>query len=740
MAHLRHLLPQDTKSTEIYQYPHKVGGGKFSTPPRDRVPHAASLTEQMQTALHDSADQKLNDEGREHRKGIVLTFHGDASFKLKLESLEFRGSGIELCSSRIDESEVMHAAVFVPEGKESYFLKRLEQYAKKDTEGENPKPRHRALVESIAEIKLATLESFWSDAGAFPTDTATRRWWEIWLRETAVTQDPDSVNRHNVVDEFRLRAGVAGIDVSPRQLCFPERRVVLGHASIDQLLAIENFFDLLAEIRLAKLLPGEFLALAPTEQAGFIDETRSRVQAPSADAPSVCHLDTGVNQGHPLLEIAISEEHVLAVDPDWSSADLHGHGTEMAGLALYGCLTEVMGGNEPVVLGHRLESVKILPDGASNDPCLWGELTAQAAARIEIAAPEKFQRAFCLTVTAEGRDDGAPSSWSAALDQICAGVEDESLTRLVIVSAGNLPLEARHEYPDRNFEEGVEDPAHSWNALTVGAISKHASVSQTEYAGWQAVACAGELCPASRTSWIWSNKSWALKPDIVMDGGNVAINPATNRADYVDDLSLLTTRVSPAGGLLTTTGDTSAATALAARFAARLWAEYPTLRPETIRALMIHSARWTDRMKEQVRPGNKEMLLRGFGYGEPNFDIACWSARNTVTLVVESSMQPYGKSASRIKSKDMHLHRLPWPVEVLRDLLDEEVRMRVTLSYYIEPSPGRRGWTRKCRYQSHGLRFDVKRPTESVDGFRKRISKAARDEDEEFNAGDDERE
>jgi hypothetical protein len=66
--------------------------------------------------------------------------------------------------------------------------------------------------------------------------------------------------------------------------------------------------------------------------------------------------------------------------------------------------------------------------------------------------------------------------------------------------------------------------------------------------------------------------------------------------------------------------------------------------------------------------------------------------------------------------------------------------MKVTLSYFIEPSPGRRGWTRQHRYQSHGLRFDVKRPTEKVADFRKRLTKAAWDEEEEQpNTAKDER-
>lgn len=57
--------------------------------------------------------------------------------------------------------------------------------------------------------------------------------------------------------------------------------------------------------------------------------------------------------------------------------------------------------------------------------------------------------------------------------------------------------------------------------------------------------------------------------------------------------------------------------------------------------------------------------------------------------------------------------------------------MRVTLSYFIEPSPGRRGWTRKHRYQSHGLRFEIKHPLETDLAFHKRLSRVAWEEDEE---------
>jgi hypothetical protein len=56
--------------------------------------------------------------------------------------------------------------------------------------------------------------------------------------------------------------------------------------------------------------------------------------------------------------------------------------------------------------------------------------------------------------------------------------------------------------------------------------------------------------------------------------------------------------------------------------------------------------------------------------------------------------------------------------------------LRVTLSYFIEPNPGDRGWTRRHRYSSHGLRFQMKAATEELVDFRARINQAARNEEE----------
>jgi hypothetical protein len=75
----------------------------------------------------------------------------------------------------------------------------------------------------------------------------------------------------------------------------------------------------------------------------------------------------------------------------------------------------------------------------------------------------------------------------------------------------------------------------------------------------------------------------------------------------------------------------------------------------------------------------------------------------------EGELQPFEraktKDGHRIKTKEMHVHELPWPKALLQDLGETPVTMRVTLSYFIQPSPGRMGWGQKFRFQSHGLRF-----------------------------------
>ena len=137
--------------------------------------------------------------------------------------------------------------------------------------------------------------------------------------------------------------------------------------------------------------------------------------------------------------------------------------------------------------------------------------------------------------------------------------------------------------------------------------------------------------------------------------------------------NLLTTHHRPADRTFTTMNMTSAATALASRFAARVMAVYPYLWPETIRALIVHSAEWTDQMRAMHLPPDGSAskqdhagLLRRCGFGVPDLGQALWSVRNSLAMVVEERIQPYRSGARGDPVlNEMQLHSLPWPTEAL---------------------------------------------------------------------------
>ncbi len=337
-------------------------------------------------------------------------------------------------------------------------------------------------------------------------------------------------------------------------------------------------------------------------------------------------------------------------------------------------------------------------------------MTQEAVSRAEIQAPER-PRVVCLAVTSAGDDTlGLPSAWSAAVDQL--GYGEGETQRLVVVSAGNLREDlVPADYLARNDLSGVESPAQAWNALTVGAYTEKVNIVERDREHLATMAPAGDLAPRSRTSVTW-DRQWPIKPDIVLEGGNWGVDG--DQAVHLADLDLLTTRHDFLyGGLFRGFADTSAATALGARMAAQLMAHRPDLWPETIRALLVHSAEWTLAMRARVgknpAQGWKETLLRRYGYGVPSLERAQWSASNDLTLVVQDRLQPFVERNGAVATREMKIHRFPWPREILEGLGDTEVEMRLTLSYFVEPNPGSRGWVRRYRYPSHGLRFQVKR-------------------------------
>ena len=731
----RHFILDGVTETEPYQYPGSGGGDRSEIPAQNRARHGAALQRQIED-LRDVAEfarQAQEAAGMEDGLGLQVEFESFPDIELAFESLARERSGIELLNVRHEDNRT-HATVFVPDGKLDHFERLVRDYLA-ETRDRAGRPRdHQRLIDAIRQIRAASLRALWTDsADEFPTPDDGAVWWEVWL--------PIRRDRRATVAAFRERAGAQGMELAQGELNFAERTVVMVRAAVEQVERSMVTLNSIAELRRPKETADFFDSLERDEQAEWLDDllNRARFAAEADDTPYACLLDTGVNRGHPLLAPALDADDLHTVEPGWGTDDAVGHGTEMAGLALAGDLNELLAGNGPVEIEHRLESVKLIPQAAmpGAGPRHHGYLTVEAVARPEISAPLR-RRLYGMAVTArDDRDRGRPSAWSAAIDSLAVDFDgDGDNPRLLVVSAGNVnDSNAWSDYPDSNDTDGVHDPAQAWNALTVGACTDLVRITEPDAGGYSPIAPEGGLSPFSTTSLTW-DRHWPLKPDVVFEGGNAAKDAFS--AVAMHSLSLLTTHHLPANRLFTTTNATSAATALASRFAARLMALYPRLWSETIRALIVHSAEWTDTMKRQSfragRSPTKEdylRLIRRCGFGVPDIDRALWTVDNSLTMVVEERLHPFKRAGSGLPTlRDMHLHDLPWPHDVLEDLGETPVEMRVTLSYFIEPNPSRRGHRSRYRYESHGLRFDVKRPLESVVEFRKRVNLAARDEDE----------
>lgn len=711
--------------------------------PADRPAHGNALKQALQSAVVD-AQQRRTDAGFQVHgavPGIYVQFESQPGVPLQLTSLEDFRKGIEVVAVTFKRTDgpnarrIECATVFVPDGKVKHFLDRFDSYSK-STLKQKGERRHEGMLDPVATLRLATLRSLWTDASeAYPQEHESI-WWEVWLRR----KDGKELER---LMEF---ATAQRIEIAVRRLQFEDRTVTLVHGTAAQLAASVDVLNDVAEVRKAKETAAVFVDMGPIGQGEWVKELCDRVVLPPADAPAVCVLDTGVTRGHPLLAASLDGSDCHSCDPAWDTHDHDGHGTEMAGLALYGDLTPLLASTQQVVLRHRLESVKIEPpkSNAPNPPDLYGAVTAEAVSRVEVQAPER-RRTFSMSVAAtDERDRGEPTSWSAAIDALAAGrsfdpstkgldyldEDEDSLRRLFVLCAGNVDeRNLSMVHLERSDVDPVHDPGQAWNALTVGAYTEKAVIQNPKWASWQPVARPGDLSPWSTTGVLFENV-WPIKPDIVFEGGNVAKN-VNGEIEYgCPDLSLLSTYYKPALKSFVLSWATSAATAQAARLTALISAEYPNYWPETVRALIVHSAEWTEQMQTHLRVANgkraRAKLVQRYGFGVPSEVRALRSASDALTLVVQSRICPFANG----KLCELHFFDLPWPRDVLAELGAASVRLRITLSYFIEPNPGRRGWKNRHRYASHGLRFDVKGPTESIKEFRKRLNKKALEEDE----------
>lgn len=696
------------------------GGGSKERPRAvaDRQEHARKLREALTEAVSELAAMRA-EQARygvpASARGMPMAVEGRVEEALEVGDLKLESRGLQLLSvQRKKGNEGDLAVFFVKAGSAKSLLAALDKYEEWDEDDER-RPQRFWLFESADDFRAATVEDLWTDpSDRLPSRREGKVQWEIWVRGSSVDQ------MLKIADRLEMTVNGSTDD-------FVDLAVVNVTADRDQVAALVRASAAVVELRGASNFAADYQELDPEERILSLETIVGRVTGAPTGSVRTTILDTGVNPTHPLLAPALPPQRCHSIRSEWDANDHDGHGTKMAGVVLYGDLEEIVDNPNPVHLTTEIESVVVT--APSGMPAVPAHVALREA--VDIAEQEPHARVYCLAATAPGDyDDGRQTSTSAAVDKLAWNDGDD--TRLFCVAAGNVRTSAFEpyqvsSYEARNEDHRLESPGQALNALTIGAATEKCPEDQT------VLAPAGDLCPTSRTTQQWEMR-YANKPDIVLEGGNHVIDDDGECSRPVASTMVLTTGKDFVWKPLAWVADTSAATARAAGIATRLAADYPNFRAETLRGMMVHSARWTEAMEGRYRAGKRKGLsdadawlnvLHCFGWGVPSEERLFASAGNALTLIMEDEMQPYTLSDGRVRLREMKYFRLPWPTEELRRLNQEDVELRCTLSYFAEPDPHAGSRHRLDRYASHRLRFDLKSPDDSHAEAQRRVNMLA---------------
>ncbi|WP_198032925.1 S8 family peptidase [Mesorhizobium sp. L48C026A00] len=705
--------------------PHRSGRTKKdpATIP-DRAGHARALKANFakiadRLAEHTPAQEEAGIP--KNKQGVVITATGFGAQKLWVGEMKASSPGVSLLSvtSAYDDAPAS-AKLFVTRNSLETISNQIDKYSAFETRHSNvsskKKPTRFQLFESTSEFKPALLEDVWTG----PIDDMPKRKSEsveTWIRSDRATY-------------FYRVAERLGISTIGNPTKFTDSIVVDMTLNAVQMQALLDSTGAVIEFRPSSHFVHDYRRGDGDARKAISNAVAQRIVPAPAGAPRTVILDSGVYAANPLLRASISPANLKTVDADWGTDDKSGHGTAMAGVALFPNLEAAATSRAPIVLTTALESVKVFRPLSSTNLIVPRDAIQEAVKLVE--RDSGVERVFSLSATIPGEDEsGRQSATSAAVDKLAWN--DGVRSRLFCVAAGNVPLSRETpyqvaHYDGRNADFPVQSPGQAVNALSVGAYTdKDISVGTP-------VAPKGDLCPVSRTSQKWDNKyRTSNKPDVVFEGGNHIFDPGKKTSRGSADTRVLTTGRA-AGEELDLTGETSAATAGVAGLATRLLSRYPQMRSESVRGLIVNGASWTPAMQRQAEGGSEERkrVLDTFGWGVPDERLIQESDSNSLTLVIEDEITPFETRDGRCGLKEMKYFDLPWPKRELERIGNAEVRLACTLSYFIEPDPLADKRARKDRYASHRLRFRFNQPDDTATTAQSRLNQLVELDDDEI--------
>ena len=443
---------------------------------------------------------------------------------------------------------------------------------------------------------------------------------------------------------------------------------------------------------------------------------------PFEGAPSVCVIDSGIQEGHRLLEPGIYPDHshnFIPEDDDNDTADYVapvGHGTQVAGNVLYPDFIPEQG---EFVLPGFVQNARIL-----NEDNQLPDTVMPALYVDEIVS--HYHDRYNTRIFNHSINASVPyrsphmSTWAAAIDKI-------SYFRdvLLVQSVGNVLCNSatpirfgvqNHIQAGRNYPEYLHElscrlanPAQSFQALSVGAIS----AVDFDDGHRASVGGAGRSSAFSRAgSGIWGS----IKPEVVEVGGDLVMSdttpPMVSQHPMVAPAMIQSTLHGQHAVGQHSVG-TSFAAPRVAGLALQLQASMPDESALLYRALIANSARWP--VWAELDPDPQRVLHR-IGYGRPDHERALGNDPHRVTLVI-SNQNLYAREAA--------LFRVPVPDNLRVADSNYDVRIDVTLSYVAMPRRTRQGHR---QYMSCRLDWKCSARGQTEDAFRNDLFKTGDDE------------
>jgi subtilisin family serine protease len=394
----------------------------------------------------------------------------------------------------------------------------------------------------------------------------------------------------------------------------------------------------LPEVCLVDLPPVPDLPTMVDSVYAGVDQEPGR--APALDAVAIGIIDSGVSDGHPLLQPAVIA--AFGVPEELGAADEKGHGTPVSGIALYGDVRARLEAHQ-FDMPFRIASARVVnARGRFDDKRVVAQQMEDAIRKL---VEEHGCKVINVSLADDARPIGAkPTSWAAVLDQLA-----HELDIVVVVSAGNTDKakifqrygeEICDAYPGLLLDDGnrILEPGSAVNVLTIGSISHTNGVSEDDHdlAGVRPITAAGQPSPFTR---VGPGVGGMIKPDLVDYGGTAVLyGPELLDGKQRPTAGVLSLNNKYVERLFTTSSGTSFSAPIVSFKAAALYQRFPDATANLIRALLALSAEVPEAALECLAELDEDEILNVCGYGVSDVDRALSSDDDRVILFAEDTL------------------------------------------------------------------------------------------------------